>query len=52
MYQNFDSPYLKQLQDILNTYIVYNFDLGREGPILDTCVCVCVCVCRICSGDE
>jgi hypothetical protein len=35
MYQNFDSPYLKQLQDILNTYIVYNFDLGYVQGMSD-----------------
>ena len=28
MYQSLNSPRLKQLQDILTTYVMYNFDLG------------------------
>ena len=28
-FHSVDSPRLKQLQDILNTYVMYNFDLGE-----------------------
>ena len=28
MYHSPNSPRLKQLQDILTTYVMYNFDLG------------------------
>ena len=28
MFRSINSPRLVQLQDILNTYVIYNFDLG------------------------
>ncbi len=28
MYNSLNSPRLAQLQDVLNTYVMYNFDLG------------------------
>ena len=55
-----DNPGLTLLHDVLMTYCMFNFDLGRillgllanRSATHYNCVCVSVCVCVFCDNDK